>query len=119
MTEDEAKNIVEVGLMLHRYIFLPQKPFNRSFNSSCLISELVHKTLVTFLDALLQDSCYIEEKVAEGLTSASGRVRVACIISQLICSNAAKQASNALTLYQRKGEIDTLSALCGTEIACQ
>ena len=101
VTEDEAKKIVEVGVMLRKYILLPQKPFNGSFNLNCL-SEPVPKTLLTLLDVLLQGSSSIEEKVAEDQVSIRARVKVACTISQLICSNAAKQTSNALTLYQRK-----------------
>ncbi len=112
-----SKTIVEVGLILRRYILQPQKPFNGSFNSSC-INEPVTKTLLTLLDVLLQGSSSIEEKVAEDQASISARNRVACTISQLICSNAAKQASNTLTVLE-EGERDTLSALCGTEIACK
>lgn len=101
VSEDEAKKIVEVGTLLRKYILQPQSPFKGTFNSSCL-SEPVPKPLLTLLDVLLQGSSSIEEKMAEDHESSSARMRVACTISQLICSNAAKQASNALTLYQRK-----------------
>ena len=90
VTEDEAKKIVEVGLMLRRYILLPQNPFDGSFISSCPVSEPVPKTLLTLQDVLLQGSSSIEEKVAENQASISARASVACTISQLICSNTAK-----------------------------
>ena len=101
VTEDEAKKIIDVGLMLRRYILLQQRPFNGSFTSSCL-SEPVAKPLLTLLDVLLQGSSSIEEKGEEDQANINARTRVACTISQLICSNAAKQSSNASTLYQMK-----------------
>ncbi|KAF4114423.1 hypothetical protein G5714_004646 [Onychostoma macrolepis] len=100
VTEDEAKTIVEVGLMLRKYILLQQMPFNGSFTSTCL-SEPVAKPLQTLLDVLIQGSSSVEQN-EENQATISARVRVACTISQLICSNAAKQSSRALTLYQRK-----------------
>ena len=61
VTEDEAMTIVEVGIMLRKYILMQQNPFNGSFSSSCL-SEPVAKPLLTFLDILLEGSSSIEEK---------------------------------------------------------
>ena len=48
VSEDEAKKIIDVGIMLRRYIFLQQMPFGGSFNSNCL-SEPVDKPLLTLL----------------------------------------------------------------------
>ena len=89
VTEDEAQKIVEVGVMLRKYILAPQEPFDGSFKPGCM-SEPVSKALLTLLDVLLQGSSTVEEKVAEDQASISARARVACTISQLICINARK-----------------------------
>ena len=101
VSDDEAQKIVEVGLILRQHILQEQKHFNGSFDPSCL-SEPVSKPLLTLLDVLLEGSSSIEDKVAQNQASISARFRVACTISQLICSNAAKQSSSARTLYQMK-----------------
>lgn len=101
VTEDGATKIIEVGLMLRRHILLQQMPFNGSFNS-CSLSEPVAKPLLALLDALLQGSASIEENGDDEQDETNARLRVACTISQLICSNAVKKASNAVTLYQKK-----------------
>ena len=44
----------------------------------------------------------IADTYAEDDVNAKARIKVACTISQLICSNASKQDSQALSLYQRK-----------------
>ena len=49
MSEDEAKKIIHVGIMLRRFILLQHMPFDGSFNSSCL-SEPVAKPLLTLLE---------------------------------------------------------------------
>ena len=49
VSEDEAKKIIDVGIMLRRYILLQQMLFDGSFNSSCL-SEPVAKPLLTLLE---------------------------------------------------------------------
>jgi hypothetical protein len=49
VSEDEAKKIIDVGIMLRRCILLQQMPFDGSFNSSCL-SEPVAKPLLTLLE---------------------------------------------------------------------
>ena len=120
VTEDEAMKMVEVGIMLRKYILMHQNPFNGSFSSSCL-SEPVAKPLLTFLDILLEGSSSIEEKIEEGQASVSARVRAACTISQLIRSNAAKKSSKALTLYQRnERERERLhSSICGITTSCK
>ena len=101
VSEDEAKKIIDVGIMLRRYILLQQMPFDGSFNSSCP-SEPVAKPLLILLEVLIQASKSIQENVEEDQASNSARIRVACPIYQLIYSNATKQSSNALTLYQKK-----------------
>ena len=101
LTEDEAEKIVNVGLILRKYILLQQMPFSGSFNLNCL-SEPVANPLLTLLDVLLEGSSSIVETVKDDPTSINARNRVACTISQLICSNASKQASQALNLYHSK-----------------
>ena len=64
VSEDEAKKIIDVGIMLRRYILLQLMPFDGSFNSSCL-SEPVAKPLLTLLEVLLQGSKSIQENVEE------------------------------------------------------
>lgn len=79
VTEDEAKNIVEVDLML------------RSYTHQQYLGEPVPKLLLMFLDVLLQGVSSIEVK--EDVSNA--RVRVAHIITYLICSNIAKESSRS------------------------
>ena len=55
-----------------------------------------------FLNILLEGSSSVEEQIEQVQASISARVTVACTISQLVCSNAAKQSCSALSLYQRK-----------------
>ena len=55
VSKDEAKKIIDVGIMLRRYILLQLMPFDGSFNSSCP-SEPVAKPLLTLLEVLLQGS---------------------------------------------------------------
>lgn len=100
VTEEEAKSIVEVGLMLRKYILLQQMPFNGSFRSNCL-TEPVAKPLLALLDVLIQGSSAVDQ-TEENQVTINARTRVACTLSQLICSNAARQSTHALTLYQRK-----------------
>ena len=45
---------------------------------------------------------FAEDKVHEDPSNMSARLKVACTISQLICSNATKQSGQATALYQRK-----------------
>jgi len=107
-------------MMRHRK-FQEQKCFSGSFDLSCL-SEPVNKFLLTLLDVLLEGSSSIEDKVAVDQASLNARFRVACTISQLICSNAAKQSSNALTLYQEKVRETPFPLYVGLKlhaIACQ
>jgi len=115
VSDDEAQKIIEVGLVLRQHILQEQKRFSGSFDPSCLSEP---KPLMTLQDVLLEGSSSIEDKVAEDQSSISARFRVACTISQLICSNAAKQSSSALTLYQKK-ERNTISSLCGIETTCK
>ena len=53
LTDDETSKIVEVDLMLRKYILKYQEPFNGSLNSKYL-SDPVAKPLLTLLDVLLQ-----------------------------------------------------------------
>ena len=76
-------------------------PFSGSFNSHCL-SEPVAKPLLTLIDVLLEGSHSIAEEEREDPANTSTRIRVACTVSQLICSNASKQASKARNVYQKK-----------------
>lgn len=64
VAEDEAEKIVEVRILLRKYIFQPQAPFSGSFNSSSL-SEPVPKPLLIILNVLLQGSNSTEDKMAE------------------------------------------------------
>ena len=89
VSDDEAQKIVEVSLILRQHILQEQRRFSESFNPGCL-SEPVSKPLLTLLDVLLEGSSSIEAKVAKDQASISGRFEVACTISQLIYSNAAK-----------------------------
>ena len=50
VSEDEAKKIVEVGILLRKYTLLQQTPFTGSFTTACL-SEPVAKPLLTLLDS--------------------------------------------------------------------
>jgi hypothetical protein len=54
VTEEEAEKIVDVGIMLRKYILLQQMPFDESFNSQCL-SEPVPQPLLILIDVLLED----------------------------------------------------------------
>lgn len=101
VTEAEAMKLAEVGVLLRKYILLQQMPFNGSFAPNCL-SEPVAKPLLMFLNILLEGSSSVEEQIEQDQASISARVTVACTISQLVCSNAAKQSSSGLSLYQRK-----------------
>ena len=115
VTEDEADKIVNVGLMLNRYNLLQQMPFSGSINSHCL-NEPVAKPLLTLIDVLLEGSRFIAEEEKEDPASTSARIRVACTVSQPTCSNASKQSSKGLTLYQRKERLPFLSMW--TESSC-
>ena len=57
MTEEEAKKIVDVGLILSKYILIQQKPFNGSFGSNFL-SDPVAKPLLTLLDTTPRFTLY-------------------------------------------------------------
>ena len=105
--------LAEVGVLLRKYILLQQMPFNGSFAPNCL-SEPVAKPLLMFLNILLEGSSSVEEQIEQDQASISARVTVACTISQLVCSNAAKQSCSALSLYQRK-ERDSFSFVHGSE----
>ena len=97
LSEEEAKKIVEVGLLLRKHILSSQAPFMGSFSSKCL-SESVPNSLLTLLQVLLEGTSSIQNM--EDHETASARIRVACTLSQLLISNAAKQATNAHNLYQ-------------------
>ena len=55
VTEDEAQKIVDVGMMLRKYILEPQLPFNGSFNANCLV-EPVPLPLLTLINVMLEGS---------------------------------------------------------------
>ena len=55
VTDDEAKKIVDVGLMLRKHILLQQMPFDGSFGTNCL-SEPVAAPLLILLDTMLEGS---------------------------------------------------------------
>lgn len=55
VTDDEAQKIVDVGIMLRKYVLLQQSPFDGSFRQNCL-SEPVAKPLLTLIDILLEGS---------------------------------------------------------------
>ena len=98
MTEEEAEKIVDVGLMLRKYILQKQMPFDGSFSPYCR-SEPVTQPLLTLIDILLEGPSSIA-KLKDDQASNISRIRVACTISQMICSNATKHSS-------QKGERET------------
>ncbi|MES9879344.1 MAG: hypothetical protein ABW185_00490 [Sedimenticola sp.] len=97
LSEEEAKKIVEVGLLLRKHILSSQVPFMGSFSPQCL-SEPVPNTLLTLLRVLLEGTSSIQN--TEDHETISARTRVACTLSQLLISNAAKRTTNAHNLYQ-------------------
>ena len=100
VTEEKAEKIVDVGLMLQKYILQKQMPFDGSFSPYCL-SERVAQPLLTLIDILLEGLNSIAELKDDQANNIS-RIRVACTISQMICSNATKHSSQTPTLYQRR-----------------
>ena len=74
VSKEETKKIIDVGIILRRYIQLQHMPFDGSFNSSCL-SEPVAKPLLTLLEVLLQGSKSIQENLEEDQASNSARIR--------------------------------------------
>ncbi len=104
VTEDEAENIVAVGLILRKYILNVPTPFNGTFNQNAL-TKPVAQPLLTLLEVMLEGSSSITDKMNEDASSINARTRVACTISQLICSNAAKSSSQATTLYQSRQRV--------------
>lgn len=97
LSEEEAKKIVEVGLLLRKHILLCQAPFMGSFSSQCL-SKPVPNLLLTLLRVLLKGTSSNQNTGDHETISA--RTRVACTLSQLLISNATKRTTNAQNLYQ-------------------
>ena len=96
--EGKLDTIVDVGLMLRKYILVQQMPVSGSFSSLCL-SEPVAKPLLILLDVMFEGSRCIAQEEKDDPASISAKVRVACAVSELTCSNATKHCSNAQTLY--------------------
>ena len=97
LSEEEAKKIVEVGLLLRKHVLSSQAPFMGPFSSKCL-SESVPNSLLALLQVLLEGTSSIQNR--DDHETASARIRVACTLSHLLISNVAKQATNARNLYQ-------------------
>lgn len=97
VTEEEAEKIVDVAVMLRKYILQKQMPFGGSFNSQSL-SGPVAQPLLTLIGVLLEGSSSITQRLQDDQVSHTSRMRVACTISQIICSNAIKQTSQTETL---------------------
>ena len=97
LSEEEAKKIVEVGLLLRKHILLLQAPFMGSFSSHCL-SEPVPNSLLTLVRVLLEGTCSIQNTGDHEAFSA--RTCVACTLSQLVIGNATKCTTTAQNLYQ-------------------
>ena len=55
VTDEEAQKIVDVGLMLRKYVVIQQLPFDGSFHPNCL-SEPVDNPLLTLIDIMLEGS---------------------------------------------------------------
>ena len=58
----------------------------------------------------------IKKRVKEDEEIASARIRVACVISQLICSNATKRCSEANTLYHARDKEIPLPLYLGLKL---
>ena len=87
VTEDEAD----------RYILLQQMPFSGTLTSYCA-SEPVAKPFLTLTDVMLEVCGFLSEEEKDNPATTSARIRMAYAVSHLICSNASKQSSKALTL---------------------
>ena len=100
--DDEARKIVEVGLLMRKYILMTQGPFHGQFSSKCL-SEPVATPLLTLIDVMLEGTASINAKQDDDVECA-GRVKVACVLAQLICSNSTKRGRKEKTavLYQSR-----------------
>ena len=99
LSEDEAKKIVEVGLILRRQILKSQNPYSGSFTSTCL-TEPVPNSLLTLLAVLLDGSSSILSD--EDRETIDSRVRVACATSQLLISISTKKVFSGQTLYHSR-----------------
>ena len=95
-----SKKDSEFVLLLQMHIHSPQAPSMGSLSSQCL-SEPVPKSLLTLLRVLLEDASSVHNA---GSTRLSARTCVACNLSQLLISNAAKHATNARTSNRRVRE---------------
>ena len=73
VSEDVAKKIIDVDIILRRYILLQHMPFHGSFNSSCL-SVPVAKPLLTLLEVLLRGYKSIQNNVEEDQANNSARI---------------------------------------------
>ena len=88
--------------MLRKYVLLQQMPFDGSLKSHVL-SEPVAQPLLTLIGMLLDGSSSIGDRLEADKARMDSRIRVACMIFQLICSNAKKGRSrkdNILNVYQ-------------------
>ena len=94
--EDEAQQIVEVGLLLRKKILVPQSPFSGTFSPNCL-RESVPNALLTLMRVLLEGAGGIG---VEENSKVTARMRVALTLSQLVISNSVKESSDAQQLYQ-------------------
>ena len=115
VTEEEAEKIVDVAVMLRKYILQKQMPFGGSFNSQSQ-SGPVPQPLLTLIGVLLEGSSSITQRLQDDEVSHTSRMRVACTISQIICSNAIKQTSQTETLYQRRERETPLPLYVGLKL---
>ena len=73
VTVEEAEKIVDVGLILRKYVLLKQMPFDGAFSSHCL-TEPVAQPLLTLLDVMLEGSNSIAEGLQNDETQKSSKV---------------------------------------------
>lgn len=117
VSEEEAKKIVEVGLLLRKHVLSSQFYFNGSFAGNCL-SEPVPNSLFTLLRVLLQGASNLQDM--ENHECLSARNRVACSLSQLIISNTVKRGSkNVRNLYQTQNQETPLPLYIGLKLHAQ
>ena len=87
LTEKECKKIIDVGLLLRKYVLQPQPNFTGYFTEKSLW-EPVPSPLLTMIQVLLEGATFIDTKDEE---TVNARTKVALTLSQLIMSNSVKR----------------------------
>ncbi len=92
--DNDARKIIEVGLMMRKYTLKKQGPFTGTFSAKCL-SESVAYPLLVLVDTMLEGTTAIQREECTDQSDAdiTARLKVAYTLSQLICSKLVKRTA--------------------------